>query len=882
MQFHVRQLSFVVGLALLGHLLLLADLPLLLQAVAVLLLTGWLPGYLLVAWLVGQSDDPPTPAEAILYAIGAGYGVMVMVMLLLSYLPGGVTRWQTLLGFDLCTLGLLVLTWLRARVASASLARSVPLSEPSGVTGTPPATRSLLILGFCLLLLIAGFFRFAQLGYSEFQGDEARAALRAAAVIQGVEDVLLLHKKGPTEILLPTVVYALTDHLNEATARLPFTVANFVAFFAVFVLGWRLLGPLAGWAAAFLLAFDGYLIGFSQIVQYQSVIVLTSALVVLVAQRVARPDDATRHPPPATLAGYLTLAAILLATGLLSHYEAAQAGVPLFVLLLGALIQRRIGWLALLRAAIPAVLVGGAMLASFYVPFIRHPHFSATYTYLVERRISGGSTFPFNNLEDFFLRSTVYNSTYFALLLIGLVTLALWLAYRTGLPRTVANGLGGGLALLWLLTFWNSTWLQIGAQDWIVIPFAVALLIVWLLPRLRLEERALWFWFGAPMLLAFFFTSKPRSHVYIFFAPWALLAGKAVEQGWYWLRTWLEQRAALAIGGVTVALCTLVFGNYAYWYFVHSQVEVLRTWPAHQPAGYWIPYTEPDNKAIFGFPLANGWKVIGTLYQQGILQGDFETNEKEAWVPAWYTRGERRCGRSAQWFFEIDNLEPWTDGDQKNMEHRLRGGFTKWGKVVINGADRMIIYQRTGQEIFYPNREPNTDLPTFHLDDYAQTFDLLARPAMTLTYPTVEKPISHPLQVNLGNELWLEGYDISYPQPLRPKDMIKLTLFWRAQKPLAANYKVFNQSFYGNGTMIAQRDGYPVCDTRETWRWDPGELIEDEYDIPVQADAPDGLYPLYTGMYVEETGVRLPIIDAAGNPTPETQIHLTDIRVGVE
>ncbi len=874
-----------VVVALLAHSLLWLDLPLLLQAAVALILAGLLPGLLLVEVLVGQSEAPPALGEYLLYAIASGYTVMVMVMLLISYLPGGVARWQTLAGFDLVLLILLALVWWRTplpippqpgegAVPSQPNHLRLPANSSLPSRGGVGRGQPLLLIGLLLLAVVGGYLRFANLGYAEFQGDEARATLRAAAVIQGVEDVLMIHKKGPTEILLPTVVYSLTGHLNEATARLPFTLANFFALFAVFLLGWRLVGPVAGWSAAFLLAFDGYLIGFSQIVQYQSIILLTSALVVLILYRLYR--------QPKALTEYLLLASLFLATGLLSHYEAAQAAVPAFVLLAAALIQRRVGWLALLRAAIPAVLVGGLLLASFYVPFVRHPHFEATYTYLVDRRLGGDSGVPYNNLKDFFLRSTVYNSTYDVVLLIVLVTLALFAACRRTLNRTLANLLGVGLLLLWGLTFWNDQWLLIGNRDWIVVPFALAFLLAWVLPKLKIEERTLWLWFGAPMLLAFFFTAKPRSHVYIFFIPWMLLAGSSVAAGWRRLRSRIGQAGALAVSSVAIALVTLVFGGYAYWYFVYNQVEILRTWDVNRPAGYWVSYAAPDDKALFGFPLANGWKVVGALYAQGVIHGDFETNEKEAWVPAWYTRGERRCGRSADWYFEIDNLEPWGNGDQLAMEHFLRGGFEKWGKVAINGADRMVIYKRTGKRIQYPDKEPNTGLQTFQLTDYQPSFDLLASPQLTLTYPIIEKPIGHPLHINLGHEIWLEGYDIAYSKPLKANDAIQLTIYWRAQKQLTANYKVFNQSFYGNGTMIAQKDGYPVCDTRETWRWDPGELVTDDYDLPIKADAPDGLYPLYTGMYLEENGTRLPIVDEQGNPTQETQVHLTDIRVGPE
>jgi hypothetical protein len=855
--------------AVVAHLLLWIEQPMMIPAVAVLVLTGLLPGLLLVKALFHRSPAPPTRAEHILYGIASGYGLIVLVMLLVSYLPGGLHWWQTLLAFDLVLVLLLAIVWWQSRHDAAQLeAAPVHVNLPN-----LPHSRSILYAGLLILLLVGGFFRLGNLGYSEFQGDEARAALRAAAVIQGDEDVLLIHKKGPTEILLPTAVYSLTGHLTEATARLPFALANLAALFAIFLLGWWLIGPVAGWAAAFLLAFDGYLIGFSHIVQYQSVILLTSALIVLIAYRLYR--------EPQGLSRYLTLGVFLLATGLLSHYEAAAVLAPVGFLLVAALVGRRIKVGELVRAGLPGIVLGGAMVGLFYVPFVLHPNFAATYTYLAARRFSGEGSFPYNNLADFFLRTTTYNSSYFALLMISLALAALIIAYRRGLPAPWSNVASLAAAVILGLTFWRSDWLRIGTVDLILIPFILAFLLVWILPRLRVEERTLWLWFGAPLLLAFFLMSKPRSHVYIFFTPWALLAGGVISLAWGALRRRTGESTALVTGGAAAACALAIFGPYSYWYFVHNEVEVLRTWPAHQPAGYWVPYDEPDDKAIFGFPLANGWKVVGALYAEGVIQGDFETNEKEAWVPAWYTRGQERCGRTADWYFEIDNLEPFDEGDRLQMEHFLRSGFEKWGKVEINGADRMILYRRTGARLEFPTQQSNEGLQTFRLSEYAPRFDLLARPAMTLTYPTIAPPIANPMHVNLGNQIWLEGYAIAYPQPLRPGDTIRLTLYWRAQQPIAANYKVFNQAYYGEGTMVAQKDGYPVCETRETWRWDPGELITDEYEIPVNADAPDGLYPLYTGMYLEETLERLPVLDENGNQIG-TQVHLTDIRVGEE
>ena len=223
-----------------AHVFLFLPLPLalqphLVQAVAALVLAGFLPGALLVQALVGQGAAPPNWWERTVYSAGAAYIMLVGGMLALSYLPGGPTRQAVLILFDVLTLALIAWVAWRGRTAPADAA-VWPLV----------ADRRWLLAGVLVLLLVGGVLRLGHLGYTDFQGDEARATLRAAATIQGYEDVLFLHKKGPTEILLPTALYALTGHLTEATARLPFALANLAALFAIWLLGWRLFNPLGG------------------------------------------------------------------------------------------------------------------------------------------------------------------------------------------------------------------------------------------------------------------------------------------------------------------------------------------------------------------------------------------------------------------------------------------------------------------------------------------------------------------------------------------------------------------------------------------------------------------------------------------------------------
>ncbi len=844
----------------LAHILLLAPMPLLVQALAALVIAGFLPGALLIEALVGQSKSRPDLLERILYSTGAAFAVMVMVMLLLSYLPGGPTQMTTLLAFDTVTVVLLAWVWWRGRRA----APGEPAWSPFD------GDRRWLWAGLLVLLLFGAFTRFEGLAYADYQGDEARAALRAAAVLQGYEDVLMLHKKGPTEILLPTVLYVMTGHLTEQTARLPFAIANLAGLLGMFVLGWRLFRPLAGWIAAMFLALDGYFIGFANIVQYQSVVFLTSVLAVLVLYRL--------FVKPVALAHYLSLAAILLSTGILSHYEGVLAALPA-ALLLGATVWRyRDMWRKLLGATAIATGVGAVLLGAFYVPYIFHERFAATFTYLTARRIGGSP--PYNNLNDVFLRTTLYSTTYQVLLLIGLTLLSALRAVHANFSRIVRVVLSIAIVLLFGVTLFRPDWLTLGGKDWIIVPFTLLIGLLVLLPRQRIENRVVWLWFGAVMILALFLTEKPRTHVYTFFMPWALIAGDELSLLWNSLRNRIGARPAMIAGSAAAAGLILFFGAYAYHYFL-SQDEVLLDYFEKRPAGYWTVYDEPDNKARFGFPLNNGWKTIGELYRQGILSGPYETSEKEAWVPSWYTRGEDRCRRDAEWFFEIRNLEAWSNEDALEMEHYLRQGFEKWGIVQVNERDKMIIYKRTGARHEFPTQLPNDGLRIFQNEEFAHSFDMNALADLPLTYPSVDPPVAFPMDVNLGDLITLEGYDIAYEKPLRPGDNIYLTLFWRAQQPIDKSYKVFNQSFFGDGQIVAQRDGYPVCEGRDTWRWDPGELVADPYIIPVMEDAPDGLYPLYTGMYLEETFERLPILDENGVEIG-TQVHLTDIRIGEE
>lgn len=876
-------LAVILAGALLAHLAFFLNTPLWLQSGAALALTGWLPATLLLMLLLPPANrDAICLGERALYTIGTGYGVSVTVMLGLSYLPGPLHRWMAFATFDLLLILLALFLWQR----KPQLA--VAHSQPYILQSYAPTSPVWPVLGLLTLALVGGFLRFPDLGYAEFQGDEARAMLRAAEVIDGFDGSLFEHRKGPTEILLPAAPYVLSGRTDEAAARIPFAFANFCALFGLFLLGWRWFGPLAGWVAAMLLALDGYLIAFSRIVQYQSIIFLTVVLVLLLLQRLAlvakqqaqvtTVEEAAlgvtlmkngAAPPVSTtnlaLAAHLTLASFLLATGLLSHYEAILVVVPA-LFLLWQIWRNGVGLARLAVALLPALLIGGGLLAAFYIPFVRYPTFGNTFEYLAYKRI--GEEFFYNNLPDYFIRSTLYSSTYAFGLMTLLALAGLVVRYRRGLGR--GGWLVGGLVVTGLLlTFGWPQWLTIGGQDFTWLFFGAALGLAILMPDRVAGERTVWLWFSAVLLLSIFFTATPNTHVYNFYFGWALVCGQVVAQGWQWLQvnSLAKPLRWLAVP-VTLAFITL-FGYYQYSLFIRNDVEVLRTWPQNHPQGYWTAYEMPIESSIFGFPHRSGWKSVNVLAAEGTIDGALDTNTKD-WVVDWYTRGLGSCPRDHRFYVLADMVEPAKAAEYAAQQGALESEYELLGLVELQGQERLRIYEK----------RPSVGvlaLPavrTFDGEAQAAIFDAhLSGPALAQSGRVVAPAIERPLQFRLGENLMLLGYTLD-GQQTHPGGEVTVTLYWHVLKPLAERYTVFAQLINRNDARKAgQRDGEPVCGKSLTVDWRPGDMIADPYHIPIDPTIPFGTYALLIGMYPTDPnsgGGNLTFYNTEGQPLGES------------
>jgi hypothetical protein len=88
-------------------------------------------------------------------------------------------------------------------------------------------------------------------------------------------------------------------------------------------------------------------------------------------------------------------------------------------------------------------------------------------------------------------------------------------------------------------------------------------------------------------------------------------------------------------------------------------------------------------------------------------------------------------------------------------------------------------------------------------------------------------------------------------------DIAQFTLFWRADEVLQRRYKVFLHLLDEANHVVGQRDSDPGGGSLLTTLWEPGQVVRDNYGLPVHPATPPGSYRVEVGLYDSETGRRL-------------------------
>ena len=71
----------------------------------------------------------------------------------------------------------------------------------------------------------------------------------------------------------------------------------------------------------------------------------------------------------------------------------------------------------------------------------------------------------------------------------------------------------------------------------------------------------------------------------------------------------------------------MLFGYYLYLALVRVDPEYRAGYPSTKNPIYWTAYDKLPERDFFGFPHRAGWKAVGALYEQGALDGEYDSNE---------------------------------------------------------------------------------------------------------------------------------------------------------------------------------------------------------------------------------------------------------------
>jgi hypothetical protein len=124
-------------------------------------------------------------------------------------------------------------------------------------------------------------------------------------------------------------------------------------------------------------------------------------------------------------------------------------------------------------------------------------------------------------------------------------------------------------------------------------------------------------------------------------------------------------------------------------------------------------------------------------------------------------------------------------------------------------------------------------------------------------------PMQHNLGAKFSDHTELLGYDveIAHSKGDQDQETVVVTLYWRALSEMDANYATFVHLLNEAGQVVAQVDHIPGDGAYPTTGWLSGEIIVDEFVVPLPEVGTSTFLQLEIGIYDTATGERLLVVD---------------------
>ncbi|NDJ78479.1 MAG: hypothetical protein GYB65_19695 [Chloroflexi bacterium] len=170
---------------------------------------------------------------------------------------------------------------------------------------------------------------------------------------------------------------------------------------------------------------------------------------------------------------------------------------------------------------------------------------------------------------------------------------------------------------------------------------------------------------------------------------------------------------------------------------------------------------------------------------------------------------------------------------------------------------------------FFPvSEEPPSDAQDRHLAR-AVLFDMTSAPPSTATaWP------EQPVDAVFGESLRLVGYDIPGGATRAAGDVLPVSLLWEKTAPTPDIYPVGPEGFTigvylmaPDGTLVAERNSFPVNRFENTQNWAPGAFYRDNHGLLIPESVLPGEYELWVALYWWQQPApedRLPVTNADG------------------
>ena len=433
-----------------------------------------------------------------------------------------------------------------------------------------------------VLFVVAGFLRLYNLGYSDYQGDEIKALYNSKEATS--VKFFLEQRKGPMQFLVTAGLNSISrDYRNRALVRLPFALAGLGSVIVFYYLSKSILNEKIAFYSSIFFATNGFLIAFSRIVQYQSLVIFFGLLSVYL----------TRKYIDSLHSRLLVLASISLAISILSHYD----GVFFIPIILGLLYpsfrqdQRHV-----LKLFIIPTLLFLALTCVFYIPFALNIA-QSTADYWVGR-ISGDVSSKISSSRYLF---SVYQPIYVLHIYTILGIVGFGFITLVTLYKIFPKMLGKLLSHIYQTHFNLSILVSVLA------------------------------WFLIPFILLEVFIYIPGTHIYAYLIPTFLFMGFAIFYADLVGRKILNKLPfSIVVTSVTMVAVWVLFiflTLQSYYVFVDHDYEY--PWENKKFLIWTLPKPTPIfHLSMFGFPYYRHWDEIGDYIRLDKKSQFYTTNER--------------------------------------------------------------------------------------------------------------------------------------------------------------------------------------------------------------------------------------------------------------